>query len=97
MRISEDIFIKRQFYDLKDYIIYSKYKDEIDENKDLFSVCILFCIKIILSINELQEYYKNNIKNINLSQTTISNEETNNISENKFNYENYKLIYKEDM
>ena len=71
LRISDDIIINRQFYDLKYYIIH-KYKDEIDERKEIFSVCILFCIKIILSINELKEYFKNKIKNINLSLSTIS-------------------------
>ena len=69
----EDIIVNKQFYDLKDYI-FKKYKDEIKENKDFFSVCILFCIKIILSINELEEFYKNNN---NSSQTVLSNAETN--------------------
>ena len=90
LRISDDIIINRQFYDLKYYIIH-KYKDEIDERKEIFSVCILFCIKIILSINELKEYFKNKIKNINISLATISDEEEINNTK-KYKYENSNLI-----
>ena len=72
LRITDDIRISKQFFDLKDYI-YSKYKDEMEEDKDIFSACILFCIKIVLSINEIQEYYKNN-KNEFLPQVTYKEE-----------------------
>ena len=89
LRISEDIYINRQFFDLKDYI-FSKYKDEIDESKDLFSVSILFCIKIILSINELEEFHKNYIKNNNLSKSSSTNSETNIESENNENINKIK-------
>ena len=60
VKISEDITINKGFYDLKDYLL-SKYKDEYEEDKNLFSVCIIFSIKIILSIKELNEYYKNKL------------------------------------
>ena len=66
-KIEEDIYISREFYELKDYIFLYKYKDEIKENKDMFSSCILFCIKIIITINDIEEYYKNR-NNYDLSQ-----------------------------
>ena len=76
LRISDDIYISKQFYELKDYIIYFKYKEELDESKNLFSACILFCIKIILSINELEEFHKKYSKNKNLSKSCSTNSET---------------------
>ena len=75
IRISDDINIKKQFYDLNDYIILNKYKDEYKNNKNLFSSCILFCIKIILSIKELNTFFN---ENKILSRTHSSNSETNN-------------------
>ena len=68
-KIDEDIYISKEFYDLKDYIILHKYKDEIKE--EMFSSCILFCIKIIITINDIEDYYKNN--NNNLSQSLLPN------------------------
>ena len=85
INISEDdLIISKHFFELKDYI-FNKYKEDIREDKDIFSACILFCIKIILSINELEEFYKNqkNSMNNNLSQTILSNTETN--SDSKYN------------
>ena len=97
LRISDDITISKQFYDLKEYILL-KYKDEIEEDKELFSGCIIFCIKIIFSINEIEEYYKNN-KNVISSQSSSNEETTSNESTNIST--NVNIIYpkriKEDM
>ena len=92
IKISNDITISNQFYTLKDYILL-KYKDETKENNELFSVCILFAIKIILAIKELEDFYTNSRKknNINLSQTNLginsekkfSNNNLNSINESK--------------
>ena len=86
IKISDDIKISIQFYSLKDYILL-KYKDEIKENSDLFSVCILFAIKIILSIKELEDCYTNISKknNINLSQTNLGINSENKFSNNNIN------------
>ena len=86
IKISDDIKISIQFYSLKDYILL-KYKDEIKENSDLFSVCILFAIKIILSIKELEDCYTNISKknNINLSQTNLGINSENKFSNNNLN------------
>ena len=89
-RISDDISISKQFYDLIEYIKLYKYKDEINEDKNSFSACILFCIKIILSINELEEYYKNN-KNEIFSKS-LANEEENSKESSNINT-NINIIY----
>ena len=57
IKINEEISINKEFYDLKEYLL-SKYKDEYNEEKNLFSVSIIFAIKLILAIKEL-----NNIQN----------------------------------
>ena len=87
VKISDDIIISNQFYILKDYILL-KYKDEIKENNDLFSVCILFAIKIILSIKELEDFYINDKKknNINLSQTSSGIKSDNICTSKALNY-----------
>ena len=54
LRISDDITISKHFYELRDYILLYKYKDEYKDDKNLFSTCILFCIKLILAIKELK-------------------------------------------
>ena len=71
-KISEDISINKQFYELRDYLL-SKYKDDYNFEKNLFSVCIIFAIKLILSIKEINDIYSkkkakktdNKIENIN--------------------------------
>ena len=70
--INKDISINKQFYELKKYIL-SKYKNEYKEDKNLFSVCIIFSIKLILSIKELNDYYsiKNEHKNTSFSDDLI--------------------------
>ena len=86
LRISDDITINKQFFDLKDYILLYKYKEEYKDDKNLFSACILFCIKLILSIKELKEFYSNNKINITSSIISLSsNSETNSDSKNKEN------------
>ena len=86
LRISDDITINKQFFDLKDYILLYKYKEEYKDDKNLFSACILFCIKLILSIKELKEFYSNNKINITSSIVShSSNSETNSDSKNKEN------------
>ena len=86
LKISDDITINKQFFELKDYILLYKYKDEYKDDKNLFSACILFCIKLILSIKELKEFYSNNKSNITSSIFShSSNSETNNESKNKEN------------
>ena len=89
LRISDDISVSKNFYDLKDYII-TKYKDEINEKKDIFSICILFCIKIILSIHELQEYYKNNEALLKASFLKIENNKEIQFNKEKYNIDNSK-------
>ena len=88
-KLDDDIYISKEFYELKDYIL-NKYKDEIKDNKDLFSSCILFCIKIIISINDLEEYYKNN-DNLSQSSITSSDSETNYTSKNSNEKSNSKI------
>ena len=87
-KIDDDFYISKEFYELKDYKLY-KYKDEIKENKDIFSSCILFCIKIIISINDIEECYKyrnnNSIQSL-VTNNTTSDTETN--SSSKISYEN---------
>ena len=86
LRISDDITINKQFFELKDYILLYKYKDEYKDDKNLFSACILFCIKIILSIKELKEFYSNNKSNKTSSIIShSSNSETNSDSKYKEN------------
>ena len=86
LKISDDITINKQFFELKDYILLYKYKDEYKDDKNLFSACILFCIKLILSIKELKEFYSNNKGNITSSIIShSSNSETNSDSKNKEN------------
>ena len=86
LKISEDITINKQFFELKDYILLYKYKDEYKDDKNIFSACILFCIKLILSIKELKEFYSDNKSNISSSIIShSSNSETNSDSKNKEN------------
>ena len=59
LKISENLIISKEFYELKDYLL-SKYKDEYEEGKNLFSVSIIFSIKILLAIKELTYYPKFN-------------------------------------
>ena len=100
-KIDDDIYISKEFYELKDYIM-KKYKDKIKENKDIFSSCILFCIKIIITINDIEEYYK--YRNINASETLAQNSpiidtETNcssKISNENLNSQNLDIV-KDDM
>ena len=84
--ISDDISVSKNFYDLKDYIL-TKYNDEINE-KNQFSVSILFCIKIILSINELQEYYKNNDVLLKASLLKFENNKEIQFNKEKYNIDN---------
>ena len=52
LKISENLIISKKFYELKDYLL-SKYKDEYEEQKNLFSVSIIFSIKILIAIKVL--------------------------------------------
>ena len=85
-KISEDIYINKQFFDLKDYLL-SKYKDEYNEDKNLFSVCILFAIKIIISIKEINECYKSLNKEKQAKTVIISDNKQEIVSEDTFNLE----------
>ena len=80
--LSDDITLSNNYYELRDYILIYKYKDY----KNLFSTCILFCIKLILSIKELKEFYSLNKPNI-ISSTKFhsSNSETDSVIKNKDN------------
>ena len=81
LRISDDIIISKNFYELRDYIS-KKYKEE----RNLFSTCILFCIKLILSIKDLKEFYSINKSNLISSEIShSSNIEANNDFKNKDN------------
>ncbi len=84
LRISDDITVSKHYYELRDYILLYKYKDEYKDDKNLFSACILFCIKLILSIKELKEFYSLNKTSITSSTIShSSNSETNSDSKNK--------------
>ena len=102
VKISDEISISKKFYILKDYII-TKYKDEINESKDLFSVCMIFSIKLILSMKEIEEFYLNfNRKKSNISknleincETTPKNEENiNNNKENEISKDDFMIELK---
>ena len=75
VKITKNIFVNKYFFDLRTKLI-KRYKNDIKISNNYFSSCILFSIKIILSIKELHEFYSNN-KNT-LSPTYSSNSETNN-------------------
>ena len=64
VKINDNITINKRFYYLKDYLL-SKYKDEYNEEQNQFSVCIIFSIKIILSMKELIDFYKTKSDNKN--------------------------------
>jgi len=86
LRISDDITVSKHYYELRDYILLYKYKDEYKDDKNLFSTCILFCIKLILSIKELREFYSLNKPSTTSSTIShSSNSETNSDSKNKEN------------
>ena len=75
VKISKNLFVNKYFFELRAKLI-KRYKNEIKISNNYFSSCILFSIKLILSIKELHEFYSNN-KNT-LSPTYSSNSETNN-------------------
>ena len=74
IKISKNIIVNKYFFELRAKLI-KRYKNEIKISNNYFSSCILFAIKILLSIKELHEFYSNN-KNT-LSPTYSSNSETN--------------------
>lgn len=90
-KISEDIYINKKFFDLKDYLL-SKYKDEYNEDKNLFSVCIIFAIKIIISIKEINDCYKSLNKEKQAKTIIINDNKQEIVSEDTFNLE-LKAIY----
>ena len=85
-KISEDIYINKKFFDLKDYLL-SKYKDEYNEDKNLFSVCIIFAIKIIISIKEINDCYKSLNKEKQAKTIIINDNKQEIVSEDTFNLE----------
>ena len=58
IKISEKVYINKKFFELRKKIS-ERYKDESKENNNIFSSCILFAIKMILSLKELNEFYSN--------------------------------------
>ena len=85
-KISEDIYINKQYFDLKDYLL-SKYKDEYKEDKNLFSVCIIFAIKIIISIKEINDCYKSLNKEKQAKTVIVNDNKQEIVSEDTFNLE----------
>ena len=75
VKIGENIYINKYFFQLRNKL-FKNYGSELKVDYNLFSACILFSIKIILSIKELHEYYSNNKST--LSPTDSLNSETNN-------------------
>ena len=56
--------------------LFDKYKDEYDEKENIYSVCIIFMIKILISIksiNEILENSKNNEENFHLKSILSQN------------------------
>ena len=73
VKIEKNIYINKYYFELRKKIL-KRYRDEIKSNQNVFSASILFSIKIILSINELYEFFANN--KTSLSPTTTINSES---------------------
>ena len=93
VEITTKFSINEFFFDLRNQLI-DTFKSERLLSNNSFSVCILFAIKIILSIKELREFYSNN-KNI-LSPTHSSNSETNNSDGKTKNNNDFSIDNNED-
>ena len=91
VKITDKFSINKSYFELKKQIL-ETYANERTIKNNYFSVCILFSIKIILSIKELYEFYSNNRNT--LSPTYSSNSETNNSdTKNKENNDYSSDIY----
>ena len=86
VKIEKNICINKYYFDLREKI-HKRYKEEIKSNYNIFSTCILFSIKIILSIKELYEFYSSNKGSISPA-TSFNSESNNNEEKNKDSIDN---------